>query len=76
MAKNDTIYLPNGVIPRDDLQNIKKELPKGSIRYPDKDFFSNFYAICAKAKVSMNEVLVGLTRDFIERNKHLLGKKK
>lgn len=70
------VYLPEGVMPRDDLKNKKEINPKGTIRYPNKDFYSNFYAICEKAKVSMNEVLVGLTRDFIERNKHLLIKNK
>ncbi len=76
MAQKQQIYLPPGVTPRDELDNKKYEPVRGTIRYPDKDFSSKFYAICEKAKVSMNEVLVAFAADFISKNEFLLEKPK
>lgn len=76
MALKKDIYLPPGVTPRDDFNNKKEEFSRGTVRYPSKDFHSEFYAICEKARVSMNEVLVGFASDFINKNKHLLEKGK
>ena len=74
MSLKKSVYLPTGVLPKEDFSNEKKKPARGTIRYPNSGFYSDFYSICSKAKVSMNEVLVGLVGDFIEINKHLLEK--
>lgn len=76
MPSKQDIYLPPGVTPKDELDNKKHEKTKGTIRYPNKEFYSKFYAVCEKAKVSMNEVLVGFAADFTKRNEFLLEKSK
>lgn len=72
MSINKSVYLPEGVIQREEENKNTKKPARGTIRYPDKEFYSDFYAICEKARVSMNDVLVGFARDFIKRNRFLL----
>lgn len=75
MTQDKKIWLPPGVTPRDDDEKDKNTIQRGTVRYPSKEFASKFYAICEKAKVSMNEVLVALAGDFISKNEFLLERK-
>ena len=75
MPPKQEIWLPPGVTPRNELDNRKKIIQKSTVRYPDKDFFSRFYAVCEKVKVSMNEILVASAAEFIRKNEFLLERK-
>ena len=75
MPSKQEVYLPPGVTPKDELDNIKSESSKGTIRYPSKQFRVDFIDICRKAKVSANAVLMGFAADFMDRNSFLLDNK-
>ena len=68
--------LPRGVIIDTDLDEQKPEEVRRSIRYPDQEFYDNFYYICNKFKKSINEILIGYASQFIEDNKAYLPTKK
>ncbi len=68
--------LPRGVVIDNDLDEEKPEEIRRSIRYPDQEFYDNFYYICNKFKKSINEILIGYAGQFIEDNKAYLPKKK
>jgi len=75
MTQKKDIWLPPGVTPRDDDEKDKNTIQRGTVRYPSKEFASRFYAVCEKAKVSMNEVIVALVGDFVSKNEFLLERK-
>lgn len=75
MTAKQEIYYPPGVTPKDELDNEKETPQKSTVRYPSKAFYATFYAICKKAKVSVNAVLVGAAAEFSRRNEFLLKKK-
>lgn len=68
------IWYPTGVTPKDELNNEKDVPIKSTVRYPNQDFASKFYAVCHKAKVSMNEILVAAAEEFTNKNAFLLEK--
>lgn len=71
-----TPVLPRGLVVDNDLDEEKPEEVRRSIRYPDQEFYDNFYYICNKFKKSINEILIGYAAQFIEDNKAYLQKKK
>lgn len=76
MEGTGTNWLPPGVKPNDELDNDKPEPKKTSIKYPSKEYYSEFYAICEKLNVKVNATLIGLVDFFKDKNKHVLNKGK
>ena len=52
----------------------KSEEYQNSIRYPNKQFYAEYYAICDRLDKFVNEISVAMITDFVNRNRHVLDK--
>ena len=72
--KDLPIYLPPGIELTEEDEKPKSEEYQNSIRYPNKQFYAEYYAICDRLDKFVNEISVAMITDFVNRNRHILDK--